>query len=70
MKKLYLSFKNAESKTTRIQPKTAREGLTKEEVVKAMDSIIAADVFAQAGEAKYVSAEDAYYVETIRTDIF
>lgn len=70
MKKLQMTFVNADMKTTRYTPKVAREDLSAEEVRQVMEAIVALDFFTKNGVKQCTGIGRARYVETIETILF
>ncbi|HLQ39419.1 MAG TPA: DUF2922 domain-containing protein [Tetragenococcus sp.] len=70
MKKLHLTFLNAEGKTHNLIPTVAAQDLSAQEVKEAMDQLCDLAIFDKEGVKLYQSASAAKYVETIETPLF
>ncbi|KAF1302984.1 MULTISPECIES: DUF2922 domain-containing protein [Enterococcus] len=70
MKKLYLTFANAEGKKHNLIPKLADENLTGEQVRQAMEDITELSLFEKDGVALFAAVESAKYVEVTETPLF
>ncbi len=70
MKKLQLTFLNAEGKQHRWTPKAADQELTGEVVKAAMEGIVAAGMFEKNGIPHCTGVVGAKYIEVIETILF
>lgn len=70
MKKLIITFLNSAGSKHSWSPQMAAEDLTKEEVQKLAEDLVALNLFEREGIALYQQVNSAKYVETIETDLF
>lgn len=70
MKKLKLSFINADGKKTTITPKYVAEDLEAAVVQEAMNKMVGLHLFSKKNVGLYQKISGAKYVETIETPLF
>ena len=70
MKKLHLTFLNAEGKKHKLIPKVASTELSGEAVEASMNQFAELNLFEKENVALYQGVDSAKYVETIETSLF
>lgn len=68
-KTLRMSFEASDGSTMSISLNNPKIGLTQEEVETAMDTVIAKNIFANAG-GDLVAKKDAKIIDTVTTDMY
>lgn len=69
-KKLKMVFLNSLGKTSTLSPALAAENLTAITVETTMDAVAGLELFSKDNVVKFVTPDNAYYTETIKTQIF